>query len=285
MLFSENFVKLLDRFGCRTVLGRAATRYAKRQTGIDVEIFFQNGLWTHRVEQHYFPDSVKFEYSHTNFSSWKFQAETYLLNAKDFWLRNCSLNEGDLVIDVGAGHGEDTFAFSQAVGETGHVIAIEAHPLSFRILKEFCILNGLTNITLLHTAIMDKSGLISITESDKWYSNSIAPNREYAGVKIKSTTLDSVCDQLEIKEIGFLKMNIEGAEKFAILGMSETIKRVRAVCIACHDFRADRGDGEQFRTRSVVVRFLKNHGFKVVSRPKDQREYVRDHIFGLRCLL
>jgi len=33
--------------------------------------------------------------------------------------------KGDIVIDVGAGRGEDTLAFSQSVGKSGQVIAVE----------------------------------------------------------------------------------------------------------------------------------------------------------------
>jgi hypothetical protein len=37
-----------------------------------------------------------------------------------------------------------------------------------------------------------------------------------------------------------------------------------------------------FNTRAFVEQFLIEHGFKPASRPDDPRDYVRDHIFGLR---
>jgi hypothetical protein len=77
-------------------------------------------------------------------------------------------------------------------------------------------------------------------------------------------------------------MNTEGAERRALLGMESVIPSVRQICVACHDFRADHGDGEQFRTRAFVAQFLIDHGFTLSSRPHDSRDYVRDHVFELR---
>jgi len=85
-----------------------------------------------------------------------------------------------------------------------------------------------------------------------------------------------------LKKIAFLKMNIEGAEREALLGMGPSLRRVEQICVACHDFRADLGHGEQFRTRIFVQEFLVKHGFTLRSRPDDPRSYVRDHVFGLR---
>ena len=77
-------------------------------------------------------------------------------------------------------------------------------------------------------------------------------------------------------------MNIEGAERFALIGMKSVIQRVQAICIACHDFRANLGHGEEFRTRAFVERFLAEQGFTVTFRSDDQRSWVRDHVHGLR---
>jgi hypothetical protein len=70
----------------------------------------------------------------------------------------------------------------------------------------------------------------------------------------------------------FTKMNIEGAERFALLGAESFMRRADQVCVACHDL----GHGEQFRTRAFVERFLIEHGFKLASRSDDPRDYVRD---------
>src|SRR5262245_5196542 len=70
------------------------------------------------------------------------QSGKQLRDASDYWFHLYKPQAGDIIVDIGAGRGEDVYAFSQAVGETGHVIAVEPHPESFSILRRFCELHG-----------------------------------------------------------------------------------------------------------------------------------------------
>ena len=51
---------------------------------------------------------------------------------KDLWCHGYDLRAGEIVVDVGAGVGDDVVVFSRLVGLHGRVIAIEAHPTTFR---------------------------------------------------------------------------------------------------------------------------------------------------------
>lgn len=276
-------IRLLDRPGGRFLLGNIATHYLRWTEGGDIEILYRDGLWTFRVGPNFFPDGPTLNYAYRDFDKWKRQMDVYVSDAKDFWLQHYSPRKGDVVVDVGAGRGEDTLAFSSAVGETGRVIAIEAHPVTFAILKSFCRLNRLANVTPLQLALMDKSGNVQITESQSdWKVNAIEYGEGSSGILVRAATLDEVCKEQGLKEIAFLKMNIEGAERHALLGMESAIPRIRQICVACHDFWWKCGHGAQFRTRAFVEQFLVEHGFTLASRPDDPRDYVRDHVFGLR---
>jgi FkbM family methyltransferase len=281
MSLKRNIVRLLDRPGGRRILGAVATRVARRQTGTDVTVFY-DGLWTHRVGSYYFPDGRRFNYYGNDLASWRDQAQTYLTTARDYWMRHYRPAPGDVIIDVGAGQGEDVLAFAEAVGPTGKVIALEAFPGSCEILKRFCELNRLSNTTVLNVALMDKPGSVSMVESDTWSGNAVYFCDGAGGARVPAMTLDAVCAAQGVEQVAFLKMNIEGAERFALPGVEPMIDRVGTICVACHDFRADRGDGEEFRTRAFVERFLTEHGFRLARRPDDPRPSVRDHVFGLR---
>jgi FkbM family methyltransferase len=281
--YKRALTRLFDRPGGRFLLGKIATRYLQRIIGDGVEISYVEGMWTRRVGPHFFPDGPKFNYVYSDFDNWLRQAEVYASETREYWLQHYRPQEGDVIVDVGAGRGEDTLTFSRAVGATGRVIAIEAHPLSFEILKSFCRLNRLSNVTLLQLALMDKPGTVRIAESESsWMENAIESGEGSSGIPVRATTLTDVCKQQGLNDITFLKMNIEGAERDALLGMEPVIQQIRQICVACHDFRYDLGHGEQFRTRALVERFLVEHGFTLASRPDDPRGYVRDHIFGLR---
>jgi FkbM family methyltransferase len=271
-------VRFFDRPGCRFILGKLATQIARQKLGTDVEIFHSE-LWVHRLGSHFYPDGLKL--SDIRFR--EDRAENYVSTAKDYWFYYFQPQKGDVVIDIGAGRGEDVLAFSQAVGESGNVIAVEAHPLSFKFLECFCRLNRLTNTLPLHASVMDKSGTVSMIEvKENWQANFVDFNGQSGSIEVSAATLDEICETLAVKEVAFLKMNIEGAERYALSGMKHIIQRTQAICVACHDFMADSGLGEHFRTRVVVEQFLIGHGFKVFSRSNDSRNYIRDIIYGQR---
>lgn len=276
-------VRLLDRPGGRFLLGRIATSVVQRGGGDGVEIAYMDGLWTRRFGSDFFPDSLSFDYTYANFTGWKHQMEQYAADTKEYWLQHYLPQEGDVIVDVGAGRGEDTVTFSRAVGETGRVIAIEAHPVTFAILERFCRLNRLTNVTLLQLALADKPGTVRMVESESsWMENAIDYGGGSSGVQVRACTFGEIWKEQGLKDIAFLKMNIEGAERYALVGLERVIQHIRQICVACHDFRSNRGEGEQFRTRAFVERFLTEHGLEIASRPDHPDVGVRDHIFGLR---
>jgi len=281
--YKKALIKLLDRPGCRYLLGKVATRSARRIAGDETAILYLNGMWTHRIGQRFFPDGQTFTYTSSAFHQWASQWESHISDTADFWLRHYSPREGDLVVDIGAGRGEDLISFSHRVGKTGRVLAIEADPESFAVLSRFCQLNDLGNVTTMHLALMDTAGKVYITKSSSsWMENGVTLGAGASGIPVQAKTLDEICETEGLKNIAFLKMNIEGAERYALAGMEAAIKCVDQICVACHDFRSDRGEGEHFRTRAFVERFLRDHGFVVFSRPEDPRDYVRDHVFGLK---
>lgn len=280
--YKRDLIKVFDRPGGRWLLGWAATHLAKRAAGADVRVYHDR-MWMHEVDGVVFPDGHAFSFFTHLAGDWANEAQDCLDNAADYWFRHYEPRPGDVVVDVGAGRGEDVLAFSRGVGKAGKVIAIEAFPASFVMLEAFCRANRLRNVVPVQAAFMDRPGSVRIEQAGDWQANAVAMESEQqAGITIPSTTLDILHAQLAIGDIAFLKMNIEGAERYALPGMTSVLDRVKTICVACHDFRADRGDGEQYRTRAFVEEFLSSHGFRLSSRDDDPRPYVRDHVFGFR---
>ena len=211
------------------------------------------------------------------------QLEKYLRDARDYWFHVYKPHEGDVIVDIGAGRGEDVYAFSLAVGPEGRVWAIEAHPENFRHLTDFCQAYGLANVTCLNLACADRPGQMQVETLPVWDSNYVregAPSP--TSYPVEAIPFDAICRRYNIRRIDFLKMNIEGAERTALPGCREALRRTRHCCIAAHDFRADRGEGEHFRTRAFVCDFLSDLGFTLVTRDDDPRYYVPYHIHGYR---
>src|SRR5580692_9348293 len=153
----------------RLGLAQRATEIARAALpGVDIEILW-DGMWVRRVGRDYFPDPEMFRVAEPDWQRWAGQARKYLRDAADYWFHVYQPQAGDVIVDIGAGRGEDTFAFSRAVGPTGHVWAIEPHPESFAILVEMCA--PLANVTPLNYACVAEPPALQIETLPVWESN------------------------------------------------------------------------------------------------------------------
>ncbi len=125
-------------------------------------------------------------------------------------------------------------------------------------------------------------GDLQIETLPVWESNYVrAGEPTPASHPVKGVRFDDLAAEHGIERIDFLKMNIEGAERWALPGCEKALRRARYVCIAAHDFRAARGEGENFRTLEFVRKFVAEAGFRIVMRD-DPRYYVPYHVHGVR---
>jgi len=285
MWIDRSVVQDLDHPHGREELARRATAIAREATGgADIEVLW-DGVWMRRVGEHFFADPDMFAVQ-PNWQRWVGMAEKYLRDASDYWFHVYKPNPGDVIVDIGAGRGEDVFAFSQAVGPDGRVWALEPHPVSFAALTKFCERNRLQNVILRNLACVEEPGDLQIETLPVWESNYVRAGAPSAtSYPVRGVRFDSFWKEEGIGRIDFLKMNIEGAERLALPGCRDALSRTRFVCIAAHDFRTDRGEGEQFRTLAFVREFLSNAGFDLVTRDDDPRYYVPYHVHGVNRAL
>jgi FkbM family methyltransferase len=274
-------IRALDRSGGRKILAAVIGRMARRHAP-GVQVYFRHGMWMHRTGDYVFVDSPTLDYHPSTFRAWPDEAERRCEYAQDHWFHVYNGQPGDIIVDVGAGKGEDALAFSRTVEPGGRVICVEAHPTVFRCLRLFCEMNNLRNITPVHCAIVDRPGPVVINSAAEWQANSIGNANGANSVSVAGITLDELIAQEKIPRIDFLKMNIEGAETAALRGMPESLRITRALCISCHDFRADGGEGEYFRTKTVVQNAVRKAGFKILSRDLDPRRYIADQVNAVR---
>jgi len=232
-----------------------------------VRVYQEGDLWIHEFADGYIVDRSVNERSSLS----KFDQYT-----EDTWEYLYSPRPGDVIIDIGAGIGSEVHRWSREVGPTGLVVAVEAQPGTFACLKRFCELNGLDNVVPLNLAIMDQPGTAMIDDAAQHISSTIL--RENGGFEVEGTSLDLLVERLELDHIDFLKMNIEGAERLAIQGMARSLSLLRCLCISCHDFKADAGEGDFYRTKSLTESFLTQSGFAVVPRGNDEFPWIRDQV-------
>jgi FkbM family methyltransferase len=261
---------------------RANTLAREALPGVDIE-FFWDDLWIRRVGPHFFPDPDLWRVPQPNWQRWAGMAAKHIRDADDYWFHVYKPSPGDTIVDIGAGRGEDVFAFSQAVGPAGHVWAIEPHPVSFQVLRKFCDWNKLDNVVTLNLACTEAPASLQIETLPVWESNYVrAGGPTPTSHPVRGLPFDLIAREHNIRDIDFLKMNIEGAERYALPGCRDALSCTRYACVAAHDFRAARGEGEEFRTLDFVRRFLTAAGFALTTRDADPRYNVPYHVHAHR---
>lgn len=276
----RRFIQFLDRPGGRWMLAFLSTRYARRKTRQDVEVFY-SGAWFRRSGADCLASGPTFFWNKNQITNWKPGMEDVLEQVRGWWFHRYQPREGDIIVDVGAGLGDEVLLFSRAVGAGGRLLAIEAHPATFGLLQKTCSYSRLANTTCVHCAVADKAGTVFIDTRAFYAENTISLTKpDERAHPVQAASLDESCAQYKIDHINFLKMNIEGAERLAIKGMRRMIQKTDKVCIACHDFLAEQNDF--YRTREIVMDFLLENGFDVEYREGHPEPWTRDHVHAAR---
>lgn len=180
---------------------------------------------------------------------------------------------GDVVVDIGAGTGTEAVPIARLVGETGQVIAVEAHPATTAVLRRCVEINGVSNVVVVEQAMADQPGSVRIGDSSEAGVNSILDN---GAIEVTANTVDLLLSSLGVEHVDLLKMNIEGAERLAVLGMSATAVITDRMVISCHDFLGT----DWGATKSIVTAWLLDHQFTIETRPNDPRPWCRDYLYA-----
>ncbi len=248
------------------------TRLAARSGATDLSFSYDGQFWLYRTKRGALPHTRHFNFYKDDFDRLPRMFDKFLNESQECWFHLYKPKFGDVIVDVGAEIGTDTITFSRAVSAAGKVIAIEAQPETFAMLETTCRINRLTNVTLIPRAVADKPSKVKISSDAGVESNHLGDE----GVIVTADSLDNILK--DETHINLLKMNIEGAERLAINGMDSTMKKTEYVAIACHDFVGARTGNNWFNPRDLVVNYLKENGFNIVTRECDPREYARYHI-------
>ncbi len=137
---------------------------------------------------------------------------------------------GSIAMDLGAHIGTHTVPMSKYVGNSGTVYAFEPNKKIYRELCYNLASNNLTNVIPVRSAVGNSHEIITIETPD--------PNNE--GGSVARTTSDLKngnaayvlnLDRLNLNNVSFMKIDVEGYEANVINGARETIMRNRPVIL------------------------------------------------------
>lgn len=147
-----------------------------------------------------------------------------------------AIRKGDIVFDAGSHLGTFT-RFALGCGAR-LVVAFEPEPTNaacFRRNLEKDIQEG--RVILIEAALWEiPGGLDFVAPSLQWGSGDghLAMGEEHASLRVSATTIDETVVRLKLGRVDFIKMDIEGAEPYAIRGGGRTLARFgprMAVCV------------------------------------------------------
>ena len=190
--------------------------------------------------------------------------------------------EGDIVVDVGAHVGKYTILASKMVGPQGKVIAIEAHPANYDILKKNIVLNKLSNVITLNYAVDSKEGMVKLYEPGQEQGftiyNTIMSDRPMLNnqkyVEVKANTLDSLLVENGINQADWIKVDVEGAEYEVLKGATAVLSSSKDISILLEIHIV----GDMKKTfYEQIMQLLKPNNFRI--------SYERIHESGERHII
>ena len=148
------------------------------------------------------------------------------------------LRPGMTFVDVGGNWGYFTLLAASMVGKSGQVITFEPDPRMHVLLKDNISRNGLAHVKPLEIAAAAEPGTLTLAgyqeESNNFgVSRVVDPSlvngsgRAMRTFTVAARRIDTVLDEMGVGEVDLLKMDIEGAEVFALRGMTDGLARHR----------------------------------------------------------
>jgi FkbM family methyltransferase len=139
---------------------------------------------------------------------------------------------GDVVVDVGANWGLHTLYLSRLVGPDGLVVAIEPFPPAFSELEWHIRTNACLNVKVFPVAISDADGEALFTPGSSPSTGGLStvcssPAIPEDSISVTTRELDSVLEEIGIKRLKLIKIDVEGAEGKVLLGAKMTIQRFK----------------------------------------------------------
>jgi FkbM family methyltransferase len=164
---------------------------------------------------------------------------------------------GEVVVDAGAWKGHIAIVAARLVGPRGKVVAIEPQKVMSDRLKSRMTRLGLKNVTVVNSALFDCTSELAVAHRNDQEFNVFSRAVDTQDTELVTLrTLDDILDTLGVRQVNFIKMDIEGAELEALSGMRATLSSMHPfLAIASYHWR------EGTTTSSRVEEILRSYNY------------------------
>ncbi len=155
--------------------------------------------------------------------------KTHFCYVKDLKRLNYNGNSLNVVVDIGANVGD--FALTMAP-RSGKVIAVEPASDNFELLQLNISSNKVTNVIPINVAAHDGNATLFLLGA----GSATRVGGLEGGQRARGVPLDSVFQSLKLETVDILKIDVQGHEEKALLGLHQTLSahRVRLIILELH---------------------------------------------------
>jgi FkbM family methyltransferase len=178
---------------------------------------------------------------------------------------------GAIALDVGAYIGTHTLAMARAAGPSGRIHAFDPSAEAVTQLERNLLLNSIENVTVHQLALGAESTVGFIGELDKNNAgaNVACTQADIASGNLHCKSIANVergfemvrLDDLDIRNISFVKIDVEGHELDVLTGGEKTFARDRPVVII--EIWTDQHRPEAAENKAKVFAVLERLGYEV----------------------
>jgi len=191
-----------------------------RWTKWNVKKRIYKGPWTEKIwggkKSHFWPDSDQSMYL----------ARNWVMDWDEFNFIRKYISSSDNVIDVGANIGVYVIWVSQFLDERGKIVAFEPDPVNYERLKAQINLNRIKFARAEKMALSNKKGVLKMSSGKNGENHVVSGKQQKYSHKlneVKCTILDSYVDKMGMENIDFLKIDVEGFEKYVLEGAKNVL--------------------------------------------------------------
>ena len=182
------------------------------------------------------------------------------------------------VIDCGANIGITVFEWKTRWPQA-RIVCFEPDPTSFEILRRNIDANDIPGVECINAALADQAGTATLYGSFSANADTRGQSIDvHWGMRADGTQRSVRCvplsDYLADREIGFLKMDIEGVEQSVLTEAFDHLSRVQTIHVEVHETRASR----PYNSAAGVERLLLESGFVVEKTPRHPAHALPKHL-------
>jgi FkbM family methyltransferase len=185
---------------------------------------------------------------------WDYAIYHEIFNLRDYtplYIPEMKINHGDVVVDLGGNIGVfNRYAYHKGASK---IISFEPDKRYFELLN----LNKSPNSILFNAAMSNKIGKIKLTESEHLGGSNIlmGQNELSNQYEVETYCLNYLFETGIVEKIDFLKVDIEGAEKYVFQGISdENLLKINKISMEYHHAALGRNEKER---HDFIVRLNK----------------------------